>query len=87
MGKEISLIAFLDEVVSRNTQHYRKDFELDAQKLRDALNSPYMDERISRGRNGLQRRCSGYKKTAGRSPPFFSPYIQGWVRRCTAEIR
>ena len=46
MGKEISLIAFLDEVVSRNTQHYRKDFELDAQKLRDALNSPYMDERI-----------------------------------------
>ena len=41
MGKEISLIAFLDEVVSRNTQHYRKDFELDAQKLRDALNSPY----------------------------------------------
>ena len=20
-------------------------------------------------------------------PPFFSPYIQGWVRRCTAEIR
>lgn len=30
MGKEISLIAFLDEVVSRNTQHYRKDFELDA---------------------------------------------------------
>lgn len=46
MEKEISLIAFLDEVVSRNTQHYRKDFELDAQKLRDALNSPYMDERI-----------------------------------------
>ena len=46
MGKEISLIAFLDEVVSRNTQRYRKDFELDAQKLRDALNSPYMDERI-----------------------------------------
>ena len=42
MGKEISLIAFLDEVVSRNTQHYRKDFELDAQKLRDALNSPYI---------------------------------------------
>ena len=35
MGKEISLIAFLDEVVSRNTQHYKKDFELDAQKLRD----------------------------------------------------
>ena len=32
--------------MSRNTQHYRKDFELDAQKLRDALNSPYMDERI-----------------------------------------
>ena len=24
MEKEISLIAFLDEVVSRNTQHYRK---------------------------------------------------------------
>ena len=43
MKKEISLIAFLDEVVSRNTQHYKKDFELDAQKLRDALNSPYMD--------------------------------------------
>ena len=41
MKKEISLIAFLDEVVSRNTQHYKKDFELDAQKLRDALNSPY----------------------------------------------
>ena len=33
MGKEISLIAFLDEVVSRNTQHYRKDFELDAQDI------------------------------------------------------
>ena len=46
MGREISLIAFLDEVVSRNTQHYKKDFELDAQKLRDALNSPYMDEWI-----------------------------------------
>ena len=46
MKKEISLIAFLDEVVSRNTQHYKKDFELDAQKLRDALNSPYMDERV-----------------------------------------
>ena len=51
MEKEISLIAFLDEVVSRNTQHYRKDFELDAQKLRDALNSPYMDERIGRCKN------------------------------------
>ena len=35
MGKEISLIAFLDEVVSRNTQHHKSDFELDAQKLRD----------------------------------------------------
>ena len=46
MGKEISLIAFLDEVVSRNTQHHRSDFELDAQKLRDALNSPNQDERI-----------------------------------------
>ena len=40
MGKEISLIAFLDEVVSSNTQHYRKDFELDAHNLLDAQNSP-----------------------------------------------
>lgn len=46
MGKEISLIAFLDEVVSRNTQHYKSDFELDAQKLRDALDSPNQDERV-----------------------------------------
>lgn len=46
VGKEISLIAFLDEVVSRNTQHYKSDFELDAQKLRDALDSPNQDERI-----------------------------------------
>lgn len=46
VGKEISLIAFLDEVVSRNTQHYKSDFELDAQKLRDALDSPNQDERV-----------------------------------------
>ena len=46
MGREISLIAFLDEVVSRNTQHYKSDFELDAQKLRDALDSPNQDERV-----------------------------------------
>ena len=34
MEKQINLIAFLSKVVSQNTQNYRKDFELDAQKLR-----------------------------------------------------
>ena len=46
MEKQINLIAFLDEVVSRNTQHYKKDFVLDAQKLRDALTKSRQDERI-----------------------------------------
>lgn len=46
MEQEISLIAFLCEVVSRNTQHYRKDFELDAQKIRDALSKSRQDERV-----------------------------------------
>ena len=46
MGKQINLIAFLNGVVSRNTQNYRKDFELDAQKLRDALTKSEQDERI-----------------------------------------
>ena len=64
MGREISLIAFLDEVVSRNTQHYKKDFELDAQKLRDALNSPYMDEWIL-GKETLDTRTRSVSK--GRS--------------------
>jgi hypothetical protein len=31
MGKEISLIAFLSKVVSRNTLNYRKDFEFSGQ--------------------------------------------------------
>ena len=46
MEKQINLIAFLSKVVSRNTQNYRKDFELDAQKLRDALTKSEQDERI-----------------------------------------
>ena len=46
MEKQINLIAFLSKVVSRNTQNYRKDFELDAQKLRDALTKSRQDERI-----------------------------------------
>lgn len=48
MGKQINLIAFLNGVVSRNTQNYRKDFELDAQKLRDALTKSEQDERTGR---------------------------------------
>lgn len=67
MGKEISLIAFLDEVVSRNTQHYRKDFELDAQKLRDALNSPYMDERIFYFMSRPMKRPPMFTSSAGES--------------------
>ena len=46
MEKQINLIAFLSKVVSRNTLNYRKDFELDAQKLRDALTKSRQDERI-----------------------------------------
>ena len=46
MEKQINLIAFLSKVVSRNTLNYRKDFELDAQKLRDALTKNRQDERI-----------------------------------------
>ena len=45
MADKIKLIPFLNKVVERNTQHYKQDFQQDAQKLRDAIRRPDMDER------------------------------------------
>lgn len=45
MGKQIKLIPFLDGIVEQNTQYHKKDFQLDAQKLRDAVKRSLMDER------------------------------------------
>lgn len=45
MGEPIKLIPFPDRVVERNTQYHREDFQLDAQKLRDAVSRYLMDER------------------------------------------